>query len=40
MLMIFDLLTQVHQLDPRMKMLPAFRSARHPRRFDIPHDHV
>ena len=42
MLMIFDLLTSPkgHQFDPRMKMLLAFCSARHPRRFDIPHDHV
>ena len=40
--MIFDLLTspQGHQFDPRMKILLAFCSARHPRRFDIPHDHV
>ena len=42
MLMIFDLLTspQGHQFDPRMKMLPAFCSARHPRRFDMLHDHI
>ena len=42
MLMIFDLLTspQGHQFDPRMKMLYAFCSARHPRRFDMLHDHV
>ena len=42
MLMIFDLLTspQGHQFDPRMKMLLALCSARHPCRFDIPHDHV
>ena len=42
MLIIFDLLTspQGHQFDPRMKILLAFSSARHPRRFDIPHDHV
>ena len=42
MLMIFDLLTltQGHRFDPRMKMLLAFCSARHPRRFDMPHDHV
>ena len=42
MLMIFDLLTlpQGHQFDPRMKMLLAFCSARHPRRFDMLHDHV
>ena len=42
MLMIFDLLTspQGQQFDPRMKMLLAFRSACHPRRFDRPHDHV
>ena len=40
--MIFDLLTSPlgHQLDPRMKILLAFCSARHPRRFDMPHDHV
>ena len=33
MLMIFDLLTspQGHQFDPRMKVLLAFCSARHPR---------
>ena len=37
MLMIFDLLTspQGHQFDPRMKMLLAFCSAYHPRRFDM-----
>ena len=42
MLMIFDLLTspQGHQFDPRMKMLLAFCSARHPRRFDMAHVHV
>ena len=42
MLMIFDLLTppQGHQFDPRMKMLLKFCSARHPGRFDMPHDHV
>ena len=42
MLMIFDLLTspQGHQFDPRMKILLAFCSARHPRRFDMLHDHV
>ena len=42
MLMIFDLLTlpQGHQFDPMMKMLLAFCSARHPRQFDMPHDHV
>ena len=42
MLMIFDLLTlpQGHHFDPRMKMLLAFRSACHPRRFDMPIDHV
>ena len=41
-LMIFDLLTfsQGHQFDTRMKMLLAFCSARHPRRLDMPHDHV
>ena len=35
----FDL-TQCHQFDPRIKILLAFCSARHPRRFDMPHDHV
>ena len=42
MLMIFDLLTspQGHQFDPSMKMLLSFCSACHPRRFDMPHDHV
>ena len=42
MLMIFDLLIspQGHKFDPRMKMLLAFRSARHPRRFDLPHHYV
>ena len=42
MLMIFDLLTlpQGHQFDPMMKMLLEFCSARHPRQFDMPHDHV
>ena len=42
MLMVFDLLTlpQGYQFDPRMKMLLAFCSARHPRRFNMPHDHV
>ena len=42
MLVIFDLLTspQGHQFDPRMKMLLGFCSARHPRRFDMLHDHV
>ena len=41
-ILIFDLLTspQGHQFDPRMKMLLAFCSACHPRRFDMPHDHV
>ena len=41
-LMIFDLLTssQGHQFDPRMKIFLAFCSARHLRRFDMPHDHV
>ena len=34
--MIFDL-TQGHQFDPRMKILLAFCSARHPNRFDMPH---
>ena len=40
--MIFDLWPQPqgHQFDPRMKIWLAFCSARHPRRFDIPHDHV
>ena len=40
--MIFDLLTslQCHKFDPRMKILLAFCSARHPRRFDMPYDHV
>ena len=40
--MIYDLLTspQGHQFDPRMKILLAFCSARHPRWFDMPHDHV
>ena len=42
MLMIFDLLTspQGLQFDPRLKMLLAFCSARHPRQFDMSHDHV
>ena len=42
MLMIFDILTspQGHQFDPRIKMLLAFCSACHPRRFDMLHDHV
>ena len=42
MIMIFDLLTlpQGHQFDPRMKMLLAFFTARHPLRFDMLHDHV
>ena len=42
MLMIFDLSIspQGYQFDPRMKMLLASCSARHPRRFDMPHDHV
>ena len=41
-LMIDDHLTspQGHQFDPRMKMVLAFCYARHPRRFDMPHDHV
>ena len=40
--MIFDLLTspQGHKFDPRMKILLAFCSARHPRRFDMQHDHA
>ena len=42
MFMIFDplALSQGHQFDPGMKMLLAFCSARHPRRFDMLHDHV
>ena len=42
MLVIFDLFTspQGHQFDPRMKMLLAFCSARHPCRFDMLQDHV
>ena len=42
MLMILELLAspQGHQFDPRIKMLPAFCSVRHPLRFDMPHDHV
>ena len=41
-LMIFDLLTlsQSHQFDPRMKLQLAICSARHPRRLNMPHDHV
>ena len=41
-LLLFDLLTsaQGHQLDPRMKILLAFSSARHPHRFDMLHDHI
>ena len=35
--MTFDL-TQGHKIDPRMKILLAFCSARHPRGFDMPHD--
>ena len=40
--MIFELLTspQGHQFDPRMKILHAFCSSRHPRRFNRLHDHV
>ena len=40
--MIHDLLTspKCYQFDPRMTSLLAFYSARHPRRFDMPHDHV
>ena len=40
--MIFDLLIapQGHQFDPRMKILLAFCSASHPRRFHMPHDHI
>ena len=30
---------QGHQFDTRMKILLAFCSARHPCRFDMPHDH-
>ena len=39
--MMFDILTSSkgHQFDPRMKILLAFSSACHPRRFDMPHDH-
>ena len=39
---IFDILTspQGHQFNPRIKSLHAFCSARHPRRFDMPHDHI
>ena len=42
MLMIIDPFTspQGHQFDPRMKMLCSFCSARHPRQFDMLHDHV
>ena len=42
MLMIFDLLAspQGHQFDPKIKMLLAFCSARHPRQFDMLHEHV
>ena len=41
-LMVFDLLTlpQGHQFDSGMNILLVFCSARHPRRFDMPHDHV
>ena len=37
--MTFDLLTspQGHQFDHRMKISLTFCSARHPRRFDMPH---
>ena len=40
--MVFDLLTnpQGQQFDPRMKIVPAFCSARLSRRLDMPHDHV
>ena len=40
--MIHDLLTspQGYLFDPRMTSLLAFYSARHPRRFDMAHDHV
>ena len=41
-LMIFGLLTspQGYQFDPRIKILLALYTVRHPRRFDMPHDHV
>ena len=41
-LMKFDFLTppKGHQFDPRIEMLLVFCSARHPRRFDMLHDHV
>ena len=40
--MIFDRLTptQGHKIDHRVKILLAFCSTYHPRRFDMPHDHV
>ena len=40
--MIFELLTSLQgpRFDHRMKILLAFSSARHPRRFDMPHDRV
>ena len=40
--MIFDILTSPSrsQVDPRVKTLLAFCSARHPRWFDMPHDHI
>ena len=40
--LIFDLLTspEGHQFDARVKVLLAFCSVRHPRQFDMPHDHV
>ena len=40
--MIFDLLTspQDHQFDPRVIILLAYSSARHPRQFDMLHDNV
>ena len=42
MSMIFDLLTspQGHQFGPMIKMLLAFCSACHPRRFYMLHDYV
>ena len=40
--MILDLLTSSHdhQFGPRIKILLAFCSASHSRRFDMPNDHV
>ena len=42
MLIILTILTspQGHQFDPRIKMLLAFCSAHHRRRFDMLHDPV